>query len=269
MILFELLQLPFMQRAFLAGTMLALLLGWMGVFVTTRRMSFVGDGVAHASLAAVALAILLGWAPLPTALVGSLIIGTFLYLLQKNNRLSSDTGIGIVFTFGMALGIILLQYHDGYVPELLTFLFGSILAIRQADLWLICGVSAILLLLIAWYRHQLAFLAIDQQGAQLAGVRVERMDLFFYLLTAVSVVLSIKLIGVILVSGLLIIPSAAAKLLASSFAAFQRIAVALSVLSVWCGLLFSYILDWPSGASIIVVAVLLLGGAMILSPKQV
>ena len=122
----DILTFPFMQRAIIAGTIIALLLGWLGVFVVTRRMSFVGDGIAHASLAAISLALLLGWAPLVTALVFAIMLGTALFVLERKTTIGSDASIGILFTFGMALGVILLQYNQGYAPELISFLFGSI-----------------------------------------------------------------------------------------------------------------------------------------------
>lgn len=258
MILLEMLQLPFMQRAFLAGSVVAVLLGWIGVYVVTRRMSFVGDGVAHASLAAVALAIVVGWAPLPTALVFSLMLGAALFLLERHTTLSSDAAIGLVFTFGMALGVILLQYHEGYVPELMSFLFGSILAVTANNVLTILVLGAVMLLILFWKRKEFTFLSIDQDGAQLAGISRNRTDLLFYMMVAASVVLAIKLVGVVLVSALLIIPSSTAKIFATSFTQFEWMAVVAGLLTVWLGLLFSYILDWPSGASIVVTGVLLL-----------
>ena len=254
----EMLQLPFMQRAFFAGSVLAILLGWLGVYVVTRRMSFVGDGVAHASLAAVAFAIVVGWAPLPTALLFSLLLGAILFFLEKNSTLSSDAAIGLVFTFGMALGVILLQYHEGYVPELMSFLFGSILAITTKNVLTISLIGLLMIAILGVKKKEFTFLAVDHQGATLAGVSPFKSDLLFYMMVSAAVVLAIKLIGVILVSALLIIPSSTAKIFAKSFSGFERIAVITSVLTVWLGLLFSYILDWPSGASIVVTGVMIL-----------
>ena len=258
MFLLEMLQLPFMQRAFLAGAVLAVLLGWLGVYVVTRRMSFVGDGVAHASLAAVAFAVVVGWAPLPTALVFSLFLGAILFFLEKKTTLSSDAAIGLVFTFGMALGVILLQYHEGYVPELMSFLFGSILAVSSKNVLTISLLGLAMIAVLYFKRKEFTFLAIDDDGAKLAGVSPMKTDLLFYVMVSAAVVLAIKLIGVILVSALLIIPSSTAKIFATSFAQFEWLAVAASLLTVWLGLTFSYVLDWPSGASIVVTGVMLL-----------
>lgn len=264
MLLLEMLQFPFMQRAFVAGILVAVLLGWLGVFVITRRMSFVGDGIAHGSLAAVALAILVGWAPLPTALVFSIILGLLLYALDQTH-LSTDTAIGLIFTFGMATGVILLQYHEGYVPELISFLFGSILAVSSDNVMLIAIVGLLLIGLLAWKRKQFAFLAIDQEGAKLAGVHPVRTDALFYVMVSASIILAIKLVGVILVSALLIIPSSIGKVLSSSFKGFEMISVFASIVIMIAGLTASYVLDWPAGASIVVTGTAFLVLSMIVT----
>lgn len=256
MIFFEMFQFPFMQRAFIAGIILAVVLAWLGVFVTTRKMSFAGDGIAHASLAAVAVAILFGWAPLPTALLFSLVLGAILFYMNRYTTLSTDSAIGIVFTTGMALGVVLLQYHEGYAPELISYLFGSILGISQRDLLITVLVSLVLLVLLFLRRKQFAFLAIDEDGASLAGVSVWKTDFLFYLMVPLAIVLGIKLVGVILVSALLIVPSVSARQLAYSFASLEVYSICIGVITMVVGLVASYILDWPSGASIILVGTL-------------
>lgn len=254
----EVFQYPFMQRAFLAGSMISLLLGWLGVFVTTRHMSMVGDGIAHASLFFIAIGIVLGVFPLGVAIVGAALLGAILYYLSTHTKLTGDMSTGIIFTTGMALGVIVLQLHDGYVPELMSFLFGNVLAIRPADLQIIAIGSVVVLSFLLLRREQLTFLTLDPEGAQLAGVRVRLLDLLFHIVVAVAVVLSIKLIGIVLVSALLIIPSAIGRRLARSFAGLQQVAVGMSVLMVGLGLYMSYLFDLPSGAVIVLVGVALL-----------
>ncbi|MFH2018879.1 MAG: metal ABC transporter permease, partial [bacterium] len=114
----EILQYPFMVRALVSGIFVAVLLGWLGTFVVTRKMSLIGDGIAHASLAGIAMALLLGWAPIPVAVILSIFIASFIYLLEKKTKISSDMAIAVMFTTGMAIGIILLHFYQGYQPEL-------------------------------------------------------------------------------------------------------------------------------------------------------
>jgi zinc transport system permease protein len=257
-ILIEMLQYPFMQRAFLAGGMVSILLGWLGVFVTARHMSMVGDGIAHASLFFIALGIVLGVYPLTVAVIGAVLLGAGIYALSTYTNVTSDMSTGIVFTGGMALGIVVLQLHDGYVPELMSFLFGNVLAIRPEDIRTIAIGTLLIVTLLVIKRQQLTFLTLDPEGASLAGVRIRLLDLLFHIIVAVAVVLSVKLIGIILVSALLIIPSAIGRRFAKRFIGLQQIAVVVSMVIVLVGLTLSYIYDLPSGATIVLTGIGLL-----------
>jgi len=249
----EFLTYPFMIRAFLAGGAVAVVLGWLGTFVVTRKLSFIGDGLAHASLAGIALAILAGFAPLPTALVLAVVVAIIIYFLEKKAGLSGDMAIAIMFTTGLALGIILLHYYQGYQPELISYLFGNILSISPADLNFILGASlAIVLALGLFYRHIL-FATLDPIGAHLSGLRPWFYDLLLYVMTAVAIILSIKLVGIVLVSALLVTPSAISRLFSRSYKEFTVLAILLAVTIVFVGLITSYYLDWPSGATIILI----------------
>lgn len=247
-----------MQRAFIAGLMIAILLGWLGVYAIARKMSFVGDGVAHASLAAVALAILCGWSPLPVALIASVFIGAAIHFLGRSKNVSQDTAIGVIFVAGMAIGIVLLQFYDGYVPELMSYLFGNMLAIRKADVSTIFLVGMAILAILFTLRRQFIFLTVDPEGAVLHGIHRNSYDLLLTILIAVTVVLSIKIVGIVLVSGLLILPSSVGKMIATSFKKFELYSIIASVLFVCTGLVLSYYFDLPSGATIVLVGVLTL-----------
>lgn len=257
-ILIEMVQYPFMQRAFLAGGMISILLGWLGVFVTARHMSMVGDGIAHASLCFIALGIVLGVYPLTVAIMGAVLLGAGIYALTTYTNVTSDMSTGIVFTGGMALGIVILQLHDGYVPELMSFLFGNVLAIRSEDILTIAIGTLLIVTSLFSKRQQFTFLTLDPEGAALAGVRTRLLDLLFHIIVAVAVVLSVKLIGIILVSALLIIPSAIARRFAIRFVGLQQLAVVVSMIVVFVGLSLSYIYDLPSGATIVLTGIGLL-----------
>ncbi|MFH1632008.1 MAG: metal ABC transporter permease, partial [bacterium] len=137
----ELLTYPFMQRALIAGAILGVLLASLGVLATLRKMAFFGEGVAHASLAGIAIAVLAGFTPLPFAIAWAVLIAVIIYTLERATKLPSDTLIGILFTASMALGVILIGQTQGYQPELLSFLFGSILTIKSIDLIIIASFS--------------------------------------------------------------------------------------------------------------------------------
>ncbi len=253
----EILSFPFMQRALIAGVISALLLGTVGVYVVSRQMSFMGDGIAHASLAGVALALLLGWAPLPLAMIVGVLIAIVIFFLEKKTNISSDAAIGMLFTSGLALGVILLRFFEGYQPELISFLFGNILSVQSLDIVVMATVGSILLILLFVFKRQLTFMTLDPEGGYLHGLSSWSYDLLLYIITALSIVLSIKLLGIVLVSALLIIPSSISKLVSRSFDAFLRNAVLLAVLIVILGLMLSYWLDLPSGATIVLTGTLL------------
>lgn len=253
----EVLQYPFMVRALVSGVFVAILLGWLGTFVVTRKMSLIGDGIAHASLAGIALALLVGWAPIPVAIILSVFIASFIYFLEKKTKISSDMAIAVIFTTGMAIGIILLHFYQGYQPELVSYLFGNILTINIYDLWNIVAIgSVILVCLFAFYR-KILFSTFDPVGAYLSGIKPWIYDLVLYISTAVAIILSIKLIGIILVSALLVTPSAIARLFSKSFKHFTVLAIFISAIIVFVGLMASYYLDLPSGAVIVLVGTIL------------
>ncbi len=252
--MFEFLAYPFMQRAMIGGIISAVLLGWVGVYVTCRNMSFIGDGVAHASLAAIAIALLVGAAPLPFALLFGMGMAVLLYVLEHRTAIAQDAAIGILFTTSLALGVVLLQFHQGYVPELVSFLFGNILSINRLDVWVMIVAGVVIAGLLFAYRKQFLFLTVDPIGAELSGVRKVVYDVLLYVIIAFVVVLSVKLVGIILVSGLLILPSATTKPFAKNFGAYQISTIIVSLVTVVTGLWLSFVLDLPSGASIVLFA---------------
>lgn len=250
--MWEIFSYPFMQRAILAGLFSAAILGYLGTFITTRKMSFLGDGIAHASLAGVAAALLFGWSPMPVAILTAIIIAILIYLLEKKAKVSSDSAIGVIFTTGMALGIIILNFYQGYQPELISYLFGNILTINQVDLFTIILVSLGILFTFFFSYRQLVFVTFDREGAYLSGIKPWKYDLLLYVVSAIAIVLSIKLVGIILVSALLVMPSTISKLFAHSFKTFVLWAVIIAIILVEGGLFLSYLFDLPSGATIII-----------------
>lgn len=256
-----------MQRAFIAGAILAVLLAMLGIFVTLRKMAFFGDGIAHSSLAGIAIAVLVGFAPLPVALLWALFIAVLIYWLERSTRLPSDSLIGIFFTASMALGVILMSLTNGYRPELLSYLFGSILSIQNVDLLTTAIVAAIILIwLIASFR-QLTFLALAEDAAIVSGVPYRVQTIALYIALALATVLGVKMLGIILVSALLIIPPATSRMLTHSFKGYVVGALVLGLIAVLIGLTLSYTYDLPSGASIILTGTALFFVAAIVGKK--
>lgn len=250
---FSILSYPFMQRAVAAGAVLALLLAVLGIFVTLRRMAFFGDGIAHASLGGIALAVVTGLSPLPIGLAWGVAVAALIYVLERRTRLPSDTLIGILFTASMAFGVAVMSFTKGYQPELVSFLFGNILSIRTLDLWIIGLLSAVILSWLALSFRSLVYMSFTEESARVSGVPVERKKLALYVSLALATVLGVKILGIILVSALLILPAATARLLAGDFRRYLVLTVIFAEIFVLSGLLLSFVHDLPPGASIILV----------------
>ena len=261
----ELLQLPFMQRALLAGLVLGILLSYLGIFVTLRKMAFFSDGIAHAALAGAAIGLLTRFSPLLSALAFSMLLAALVYWLEKKSPLSSDSIIGILFTSGMALGVILISLRPGYQPELIGYLFGNILAIRIQDLMLIVLLGTAILAFIAFHKRKLTLLALDREMAYMAGINPNLYELLLYIMLACSLVLGIRILGIVLVSAILIIPVSTARLFSRSFRALTWWTVLIAEFTVLAGLLLSFFLDLPAGAVIVLTGSTLFSLAFIAS----
>jgi ABC-type Mn2+/Zn2+ transport system permease subunit len=249
----DILSYPFMQRAIIAGVVLAALLAWLGVFVIMRKMAFFSDGIAHASLGGIAVGVLASIHPLTVAIVFSVLFSLVIYYLEKKTTLSSDAIIGMLFTSGMALGVVLISLKSGYQPDLVSFLFGNILAIKSLDLAIISLLSVLIIVFLIFNHKNITLMALDVDTAYLAGVKVNLLQLTFYIILAVSVVLGLKILGIILVSALLIIPPSTAKLVSKTFKGLIIRSVSFSEAIVLLGIALSYYLDSPTGPVIVLV----------------
>lgn len=247
----------FMERALLSAVVLGGLLSYLGVFVVLKRMSFFGEGIAHASLSGIALGLMLGVSPLWTAVATSLVLALAIYFLEERG-LSGDSAIGIIFSFGMALGALFMGFTRGYRPELMSFLFGNILSVKAGELFIIVPLAVAIIAFLVFFRRDLVLLSLDEDLAKTSGVPVRWLKPVFYALTAVSVVLGIKVLGILLVSAAMIIPVSAARFVSTSFRSVSWISVLLAELIMIFGLVASYVFDLPTGAAIVVIGSLIL-----------
>lgn len=246
------LQLPFMRYALLAGLCVALMSALLGVFVVQRRMSFLGDGLAHAAFGGVALGLFLGLSqPLWVALPFSLLTALGIAWVREHTELSSDTAIGIFFAVAVALGVLFISLRRDYSVDAWQWLFGSILGVGQSELLMIAGVTLLSLCTLGWLWPQLAYATFDAELAATDGVRVGRLEYLLLALAALVIVASVRVVGVILMAAYLVIPAAAARLLSRSLLTMTLLALIFAVLSTVAGLLLSYLLDVPSGSTIV------------------
>jgi zinc transport system permease protein len=249
----ELFAFPFLQRALIAGAILGVVLAALGIFVTLRKMTFFGDGIAHSSLAGIAIAVLTGLSPLPVALAWGVLVAVLIFWLERSTKLPSDTLIGIFFTASMALGVVLMSFTSGYRPELLTYLFGNILAVQPGDLIIIATIAvAIMVWYVLSFRH-LTYMSLSEESALVSGVPVAIQTAVLYVALALATVLGVKILGIVLVSALLVLPAATSRMLTTSFRGHVFASIVIAEVVIFLGLLVSFRYDLPSGATIILV----------------
>ncbi|MFC1663075.1 metal ABC transporter permease [Patescibacteria group bacterium] len=267
MTLGEILQFDFIQRSIIVGVLIGAVLALFSPLVILRRMAFFGGGLAHASLAGIAIGLAVGWQPLMIAIVFGMLLALFMEWLERRTKLASDTIIGIFFAASMSLGVVIISLSRGFQPDLVSFLFGNILSIQSVELIITAVLSFILIVFFVYYRQQLFLLAFDADTARLTGVKVAVLEIAFRMLLAVAVIIGVKVIGIVLVSALLVLPAATAKLLTGSLKALTTWTFVISEATIVIGLLVSFVLDWPSGATIILVGtVIFLITALVMRP---
>jgi ABC-type Mn2+/Zn2+ transport system permease subunit len=251
------LQYPFVQRALLGGILVAVLTSWMGILVVLRQSSFFGDAIAHSSLMGIALGLLLGINPIAVAAIYAIFVSFLLPFLRKHSHLPQDSLLGFILPFSMGLGVILLALIPGYQPELISFLFGSILAIGWGDIAITAILALVTFLVMFILRGKLTFASFDSEYAKVTGIKVSMIDTIYHVLLAVTVVAGIRLVGIILVNALLVIPASTVRLFARSLKDMFIFTPILAIIIMIVGLLASFTFDIPSGPTIAVTSGLL------------
>ncbi len=240
----------FMQRALVAGLLVAVVASVLGVFNVLRGMSLVSDGLAHVSLAGVALGLVLGLSPIWIALLAAVGGGLSIQALRARQLVKSDTAIGIIFSAGLAVGIALISHGGALNVNVGNYLFGSILAVTGTDLVTVAVAGAVVLAGLLVFYKEMLYLAFDEEAAHVSGLPVSTLNAAFTILTAIAVVLVVRIVGVLLVSALMIVPAAASLQVARSFRSALALSVGLGMASVVAGLYASFVMDVASGAAI-------------------
>jgi zinc transport system permease protein len=249
----DIIEYGFIQRALIAGSFIGILCSILGVFLVLRRLSLIGDGLAHATFGSVALSLYLNMSSLWVSLPAVMMCAIGILRLTERFRLNGDAAIGIVSSLGIATGILLSSVAGGFNVDLFSFLFGSILAISNTEVILSIVLSAFVLLLVSFFYNDLFSITFDEESAKVSGINIKRLNTIFVLMTAVTVVLSMKVVGIMLISALLILPPVSALQVAESFKATILIAALAAVSSVISGIVISFYLDLPTGAVIVAV----------------
>ncbi len=248
--MFEILSLQFMQYALLAGILVGFLSSYYGVFIVQRGLGFLGSGLAHAAFGGVALGVLLDQEPLWIAVPFTILVAVGITWVKDKTNLGGDTTIGIFFSVSMALGVIFIFLKRQYSSDAFNYLFGSILSVTLADIIVPAILIVITLLLFPFWKRW-AYSSFDRELAQADRIPVNLDDYLLSILIAVTIVVSIKVVGIVLIAAFLVIPPASARLVTKSFSRMTVTSIIIGISTALIGLWISYYLDVPSGATII------------------
>ena len=252
----DFLRYSFIQKAFIAGSFTAAACSVLGVFLVLHKMSLIGDGLSHVSFGALALGLFFGVYPFyiaaPVAVLGAYAI----LKITEKAKVYGDAAIGIVSAAGIAGGVILASISGGFNVDIFSYLFGNILSVSSAEVWLSVAISFVILLMLYFFYWDLFSAAFDGEYAATLGVKTNFVNTLLVCLTAVTVVLAVKTVGVMLVSALLILPAVTVLQAVKSFKAALLSAVIVSVTSVILGIVFALLFNLPAGAAIVMVNLL-------------
>jgi zinc transport system permease protein len=244
----------FMRLAFATGAIVGVLAPAVGFFLVERRMSLIGDGIGHVAFAGVAAGFLLGISPVLTALVAAVIGATAIEWLRTQRRTAGDQALALVFYTGLAAGIVLISAAGALDVGLFAFLFGSILTVTSEDLALVAALGGVALATIAILYPALAAAVLDEEGARVAGVPIGLLNVLLAVLTALTVALSMRIVGILLIAALMVLPVIAAARVAWSMKSTILLSTAIGLGSVLTGLTVAYYADLPPGGTIVLAA---------------
>jgi zinc transport system permease protein len=250
----EALQYEFMRNALMAGLLAAVACGIVGVYVVVKRIVFISGGIAHASFGGIGLGYFLGISPIIGALVFSVASGLAIGGITRKTKLPADTAIGILWAIGMALGVIFINLTPGYAPDLMSYLFGNILTVPVSDILLMLVLDAVIIGIVVFFYKEYLILSFDEEYATAVGMPVERLYLLLLAMIALTVVVLIRVVGMILVIALLTFPAAMARQFTHDMKRMMLLSVIFGFLFTLGGLWLSYELKLPSGATIILLA---------------
>jgi zinc transport system permease protein len=264
----EILQYGFMQRALLAGFMIGIIAPAIGTFLVLRRLSLIADTLAHVALAGVALGLLAGVHPAVGALAVGIAGAVGVERLRVSGRLFAEAALAIFLSGGLALAVVLLGLAGGFNVDLFTYLFGSVTAVRSQDLWGILALGLSVIGAIVLFYKELFALTFDEEAARVQGVPVDLLNLLVTLLAAITVVVAMRVVGVLLTSALIVIPAVTALRIAHSFRGALWIAIGASVTAVLAGMTMAFYFDLAAGGAIVLTAIALFAATSPLARRR-
>lgn len=252
-LLFQAFHYDFIIDALLVGVLVAISCSMLGTFLVLRKLSLIGDGLAHVSFAGVAIAMLTAQSPLVVGI--PLVAGASLLILKLHEKtnIHGDAAIGLVSSMAIAIGVMISSLSGGYNVDLFSYLFGSLLVISDLDLILSLTLALTVVVAVIWLYPKLFAMTYDEEYAQILGINIKHMNYLLSILTAVTIALGIRIVGTMLISSMIIFPAITALQVTNSFKSTLLLGVLVSSLSVVLGVLGSFVFNLPSGATIVII----------------
>jgi zinc transport system permease protein len=252
--IFEVLEFEFMQRALIAGIAVAITSSVIGLFLVLRRNSLFGDALSHVAFGGIAIGLAANIYPLWTGLTLSILGALGITKLRQSAKIPADATVAILLSSGLALGILLISLSGGFTLDLFSFLFGSILLVSAEDTLAILAMTGIILSIVILLYRQLMYITFDEEQARVSGLPISKLNYLFIVLASVTVIVSMRLVGILLVSSLIVIPNVTALLFGKGFKKTALISVSVSIFSVVAGIAISYAANLAPAGTIVLIS---------------
>lgn len=265
----DIFQYSFIIRSFEAGIIIAVIAPLIGIFLVLRRYSLIADTLSHVSLAGVAIGLLLGINPIITAILSSVLSSVFIERLRISKKVFGESALALFLSGSLALAIVLISLAHGFSVNLFNYLFGSIVTVKQSDIYIIGAIGTIVIALLLAFYKELVYISFDEEAAQVAGIPTKLMNVLLIALAALTVSLAIPIVGVLLISALIVIPVITSLQFRTSFKNSIIIAEIISIFSVISGIFSSFYLNLSTGGTIVLITIILFIGIFVLKNRHI
>lgn len=252
---FDFFLLGYIQRALISGISIAIMCSLIGLFLVLRKQSLFGDAISHMAFGGIAIGTYLNIYPFWTAIIFSASSALVINKIRYYTKLNSDSMVAVLLSFGLGIGVTLISISDGFSVDLFSFLFGSILLVSYEDVLMTVGMAIIVTSIIGLFFKKLIYVTFDEDQAKISGLHVEQLDYLFIVLVAVAVIVSMKLVGILLISSLIVIPNIASLMLNQGFKRTLFISIIISACSVFFGIILSYYFNTAPSGMIVLLSV--------------
>ncbi|MDQ4050920.1 MAG: metal ABC transporter permease [Thermoproteota archaeon] len=252
----EILEAGFIQRALITGIAVAVVCSAVGLFLVLRRHSLFGDALSHMAFGGIAVGLFTNIYPIWTAIIVSVLAALGMTKLRQSTKVPPDAAVAVLLSSGLALGIVLVSISGGFSVDLFSFLFGSILLVSPDEVYMILGLSAGIMAILLLFYRKFMYIAFDEEQAKVSGLQVSKLNYLFIVLASITVIASIRLVGILLISSLIVIPNITAMLFGKGFKKTALISGMIGVFAVVAGVLISYEANIATGGTIVLVLVM-------------